>query len=269
MIISLLLNVKIIDMNIEINKHKNYEILNLIGYGLAKFDMNFVEKFGFKSKSEFYGFLVSKKIADTVGTIKNRQDLFDPFFENGRKGWWQKGNTYLHRKLLIDNLFGDLDNLRFSEIVKVYINKNFDGAFAFSSNTSPIVLSKFKKLQETGLDAELYFLKNYHLINLFSKGEIQDARLFGDGYDFQIETPHTFYLTEIKGVRNSSGSIRLTNNEYKKAQEYKKDYVIVVVSNLESFPKFTCIENPVENLILFQKEIISNQTYFHSKNLKW
>lgn len=24
------------------NKHENYEILNLIGYGLAKFDMEFV-----------------------------------------------------------------------------------------------------------------------------------------------------------------------------------------------------------------------------------
>ena len=27
-------------------KHENYEILNLIGYGLAKFDMNFVKQFG-------------------------------------------------------------------------------------------------------------------------------------------------------------------------------------------------------------------------------
>ena len=26
------------------NKHKNYEILNLIGYGLAKFNMEFVSQ---------------------------------------------------------------------------------------------------------------------------------------------------------------------------------------------------------------------------------
>jgi hypothetical protein len=79
-------------------KHKNYEILNLIGYGLAKFDLQFVKEFGFKTKSAFYEYIVSFGIADTVGTVKNRQDLFDPFFDNQRKGWWQKGNAYIPSK---------------------------------------------------------------------------------------------------------------------------------------------------------------------------
>nr|CBX30956.1 unknown protein [uncultured Desulfobacterium sp.] len=35
------------------NKHENYELLNLIGYGLAKFDMDFVNEFGFKTKTAF------------------------------------------------------------------------------------------------------------------------------------------------------------------------------------------------------------------------
>ena len=34
------------------NKHENYEILNLIGYGLAKFDMNLVRQFGYQTKTE-------------------------------------------------------------------------------------------------------------------------------------------------------------------------------------------------------------------------
>jgi len=29
------------------SKHENYEILNLIGYGLSKFDNAFIEEFGF------------------------------------------------------------------------------------------------------------------------------------------------------------------------------------------------------------------------------
>jgi len=33
------------------NKHENYEILNLIGYGLAKFDMDFVKQFGYCAES--------------------------------------------------------------------------------------------------------------------------------------------------------------------------------------------------------------------------
>ena len=71
--------------------HVNYELLNLIGYGLAKFEFAFIHEFGYKSKTAFYTYLVEIGIAETVGVVKNRQDLFDPFFENKRKGWWQKG----------------------------------------------------------------------------------------------------------------------------------------------------------------------------------
>ena len=57
------------------NKHENYEILNLLWYGLAKFDMDFVREFSFKTKQEFFLYLVNIGIAKTVGTIKNRQDI--------------------------------------------------------------------------------------------------------------------------------------------------------------------------------------------------
>jgi len=80
-------------------KHENYEVLNLIGYGLAKFDMSFVKFFGLKTKTAFYKYIVQQGIAETIGTVKNRQDLFDPFFDNIRRGWWQKGDAYIHRKI--------------------------------------------------------------------------------------------------------------------------------------------------------------------------
>ena len=67
--------------------HENYEILNLIGYGLAKFDLDFVRAFTFTTETAFYKSMISKSIANSIGTIKNRQDLFEPFFSNGRKGW--------------------------------------------------------------------------------------------------------------------------------------------------------------------------------------
>ena len=207
----------------NVKKHENYDMLNLIGYGLAKFDIEFVNQFGLESKSKFYEFLVLKKIANTIGTLKNRQDLFDPFFDNGRKGWWQKGNTYIHRKLLIDSLFGDLECFDYSQIVKNYINKNFDTFYDAIPETSPIIVSKFKQLQQTGIEAELFFLNNYNQIIEFKGGIIQDARLLGDGYDFQIELVSKYYLTEVKGVKKKSGAIRLTQNEYMKAKEYENN----------------------------------------------
>lgn len=142
-------------------RHKNYEILNLIGYGLAKFDLNFVQELGFKTKIAFYKSLVSKGVADTVGTIKNRQDLFDPFFDNKRKGWWQKGNTYLHRKLFTDSRFLAHNATQFANMVRLCIKDKLKITDEILPDVSPIVKSKLKYLQTTGQEAELYFMQNF------------------------------------------------------------------------------------------------------------
>ena len=239
------------------NKHKNYEILNLIGYGLSKFDNAFIFEFGFSTKTAFYNYCVSIKLADTGSVIKNRMDLFDPFFPNSRKGWWQKGNTYIHRKYFIDNLFGNESVSEYADIVKMYRLKSFD-IVSLPIKLKLIIESRFKKLQETGLEAELYFMNNYQNIEIFNSAVLDDARLYGDGYDFQMNINSNYYLAEIKGIRAEKGRFRLTENEYKKAQEYKDRYIITVVSNLNNIPNFIVIDNPIKNL-QFNKVIISSR----------
>ncbi|MDD3462529.1 MAG: DUF3883 domain-containing protein [Sulfurospirillaceae bacterium] len=239
-------------------KHKNYEILNLIGYGLSKFNNAFVEEFGFSTKTAFYEFCVQNKIADTIGTISNRQDLFDPFFpESGRKVWWQKGNAYIHRKILIDSLFGSENVKGFADIVKLYMKENYAVKDILIS-VKPIVKSRFKKLQETGLEAEIYFMNNFNSIELFNTGSLDDARLFGDGYDFQVNVNSSTYLAEVKGIREKKGKFRLTENEYKKALEYQNDYIVALVLNMNDLPNFLTIENPIKNL-KFEEKIINSK----------
>lgn len=104
--------------NIESNMHPNYDLVNLLGYGLAKFDRQFVREFGFKTKTEFYEYFIDLKIVSTVSVIKMRQDIFDPFFDNGRRGWWQKGDTYLHRKQEIDAVFGNMNVTQLATYIK-------------------------------------------------------------------------------------------------------------------------------------------------------
>ena len=250
------------------NKHENYELLNLIGYGLAKFGMDFVKEFGFKTKTAFYQHIVELKIAETTGTVKNRQDLFDPFFDSGRKGWWQKGNAYIHRKILIDSLFGNSDVMQFAGMVKAYIESKFE-VVEKTTAISPVMKSRFKQLQATGQEAELYFINNYQNIESFSNGVLDDARLYGDGYDFQIQVSKKYFLVEIKGVRALSGSVRLTENEFLKASEHKDEYSLVVVSNLADFPKMSVIFNPIANLKLTKKIATQNQTTYHSGFISW
>lgn len=250
-------------------KHENYEVLNLIGYGLAKFDMSFVKFFGFRTKTAFYEYIVQQGIAETIGTVKNRQDLFDPFFDNNRKGWWQKGEAYIHRKVFIDSLFGSLDASAYANIVKLYLQDKFDVIAKISKEISPVIKSKFKQLQVTGQEAELFFMNNYKKVDCFENGVLEDARIFGDGYDFQIEVQHHFFLAEIKGLRTDYGSIRMTQNEFNKAKEYNNEYALVVVSNLGDIPKMNAIFNPITNLKFTQKIVNSKQYNYHSESILW
>ena len=241
-------------------KHENYEILNLLGYGLAKFDNEFIKQFGFKTKSAFFDYFVELKIVETGSVVKNRMDLFDPFFpNNGRKGWWQKSDAYIHRKYLIDSLFGNENVLGYSNIVKLYLKENYEIKELFVE-VKPIVKSRFKKLQETGLEAELYFMNNFNEISAFNKGVLEDARLYGDGYDFQINVNENSFLAEVKGIRAKKGRFRLTENEYQKANEYKNDYVVTLVLNLDDLPTFLTIENPLKNLKFEERIIKSKET---------
>lgn len=236
-------------------KHPHYELLNLIGYGLAKFDQNFVKEFHCSTKSEFYRFVVAAGIAETTGVVKNRMDLFDPYFDNGRKGWWQKAEVYRFRKDLIDNMFGTEDVHSYADIVKMLLSS--EGKVTGEMvQEKPIVRTKFKRLQETGLEAENYFILNFDKKDIFRGGQLTDARLYGDGYDFQIEVGEQFYLAEVKGIRKSKGRVRLTAKEFEKASEFKKDFVLSLVTNLDDVPKLVLIDNPLQHFE-FEKKVLT------------
>ena len=100
-------------------------------------------------------------------------------------------------------------------------------------------------------------MKNFNSIDKFRNGIIEDARLFGDGYDFQITVNESLYLAEVKGIRASKGRFRMTENEYNKALEYKNDYLITLVLNMNELPVFLTIENPAYNLKFKKEERIS------------
>ncbi|MDY5123009.1 MAG: DUF3883 domain-containing protein [Treponema sp.] len=247
---------------------KYSDLMNLIGYGLAKFDMDFVKEFGFKTRSAFYQYCVDLGFAKTIKSVTNRQDSFDPYFDNGRKGWYQR-NQREHIKLFIDSLFGNEDAAGYVGIVKLYIQDTGKKIEIPQLAVPPAIKSRFKQLQETGKEAEFYFMTNYKNIPTFENALLEDARLWGDGYDFQIKLNSKYFLAEVKGVRKQSGAIRLTQSEFEKALEFKQDYFLVVVSNLISSPKFSCISNPLQNLDFTSKEIKSVQLNYHTSALNW
>lgn len=242
--------------------------MNLIGYGLAKFDIDFAKQFGFSTKSAFARYLVSIGLANTEKAVSNRQDSFDPYFDNGRKGWHQR-NQREHIKLFIDSLFGTEDVIHYANLVKLYIQDLKSDIILTDEKLSPTNKTKFKQLQETGKEAEFYFMNNYQSIPAFNHGILEDARLLGDGYDFQIQQDDEYFLAEVKGIRDKKGSIRLTKNEFNQAKEYRQNYFLVIVSNLNQTPKLSYFENPLEKIQLTYKEQITTQIHYHSGHILW
>lgn len=252
------------------NRHENYEILNLIGYGLARYSMDFVNQFGFTTKSAFYKYLIGLGVGEKESTFKMRQDLLDPFFENGRVGFASRGNTYKHRKDFIELLFGkDIDVKAFADIVKLYLGDKFHVTDFKTTKISPIIKSSFKQLQQTGQKAELYFKDNFWQIENFKDGLLKDARQLGDGYDFEIQIETNYFLAEVKGIRSSYGAFRMTEREFVSATEYKDNYGLIIVSNLETAPKMKAIFNPVKNITLEKHERTLKQISYHSKSMNW
>lgn len=239
-------------MNRGETRHENYELLNLLGYGLAKFDNDFIKKFGFSTKNAFFNWFVELGLVKTASVVKNRMDLFDPYFNNDRRGWWQKSDVYIHRKILIDSLFGNENVDDYANIVKMLLKDQYN-VENISGAIKPIIKTKFKSLQETGLEAEMFFLNNFGSIDIFKNGSIEDARLYGDGYDFQIDVDGRVYLAEIKGIRQSHGKFRMTEKEFRKAEEYADNYIITIVMNLEKAPVFKLFNNPTETLDFREK----------------
>ncbi|NON76758.1 hypothetical protein G9Q16_28950, partial [Klebsiella pneumoniae] len=95
-----------------------------------------------------------------TGVVKNRMDLFDPYFDNNRKGWWQKAEVYRFRKDLIDMMFGNEDVHSYAEIVKMLLASEGKKT-GITIVEKPIVRTKFKRLQETGMESENYFILHF------------------------------------------------------------------------------------------------------------
>ncbi|MBC7366000.1 MAG: DUF3883 domain-containing protein [Undibacterium sp.] len=228
-----------------------------------------VAALGFKTKSLLFNRLIERGVAGTRETLKNRQDLFNPLVRNTKVGWWQNGDRYLHRKILLDSLFGDLDATRYAAILENYLQTYFPIAGESPKQISPILKSKFRQLQETGNEAELFFMNNFRTIAPFASGLLQDARLFGDGYDFQIAVETDYFLAEVKGVRAQSGGIRLTSNEFAKADEFRDKFCLAVISGLEAVPRINVFFDPLSTLKFSKQSLTSEQVFYSVPSRRW
>ena len=154
-------------------------------------------------------------------------------------------------------MFGNEDVHSYAEIVKMLLASEGKRT-GITTIKKPIIRTKFKRLQENWNGSRKLFILNFDKEEKFQGGLLTDARLYGDGYDFQVDVQERSYLAEVKGIRKPKGRIRLTANEFEKAKEFQSDFILSLVTNLDDIPKLVLIDNPLKHFE-FKKNIIKSE----------
>ena len=142
-------------------KHNEHsDALELIAYGLAKFAGKEPRKNVFankiaKNRNAFFQMLVDKGIATSKSAVSTRQDNFDPFFDNSKKGFLRDDivKRYSVIKARIDAVVGTLKVDEYVDFVNALI-ANECGEKVSKQYISLIEISKKAVFEEIVLPVE-------------------------------------------------------------------------------------------------------------------
>jgi len=108
----------------SVSRDKTSDALS-VAYYLSRFDRDAVKELGYKGfNAAFEG--VGKILGQKWTTIKNMRDEFDPYFDNGRKGWYQRELTGSRKEIYdkyADYTFDSMSKV-IREILTRYTNQD-------------------------------------------------------------------------------------------------------------------------------------------------
>jgi hypothetical protein len=229
------------------------EKLILAGLYLSKFDAAGLMKLGFDSFQEAFnviGFALGSKPA----SIKNYRDEFDPLFPNQRMGWHKrKTRDYC---LAVFEQYKGLDFEAFTGLVRSF--------FGYDENLESVVSpeqqadggSSFAQRLITGMAAEHYFESKHAELPEFRGYFLENTTRFGCGYDFRLRTktdPEDFLAVEVKGLKETRGSLSMTPKEYDVAAALRDRFFLFVVRNFREVPFHDVYKNPLAGPLKFQR----------------
>lgn len=103
----------------EFSKRDRLEDSLIISYYLSRVNMDGVKALGYKNFTVAFEGL-AKILDQKPSTIKNMRDEFDPYFDNGRVGWYQRGMS-VSRKKIYDQM-----ELYSNEELTIIVNRILD-----------------------------------------------------------------------------------------------------------------------------------------------
>ncbi len=242
----------------------------LAGLFLSKFNEAGYEALGYKSFAEAY-----RGLAAVVGgpwrSVKQYRDEFDPVFDNGRKGWWNR-KMHPSRKLFRDE-YGGMGLDEFAQLVQTQFASDEDidleiNHVAYKAGVKMDGEGSFAARMMTGKGAENYFEEHYAEYPRCSTCDVKRTTDMGCGFDFKLTPPRENFLgVEVKGLKKRKGQIQLTEKEFKMAGKLMKRFYLYVVTNFAAEPVPRVIEDPLNSGITFECKTSSVEQKVWTANL--
>jgi hypothetical protein len=234
------------------------EKLILTGLYLSKYDSLGLKRLGFDNFTEAFN-VVGYAMGSRPASIKNYRDEFDPLFPNRRRGWHKR----LTRKycLKVFEEYKDLDIDVFTGLIKSFFGYDESAWSEIQPKKRRDTESQFAQRLITGLAAEQYFESVLAKLPEFKGCISQNTTRLGCGYDFRLETDSgkDFLAIEVKGLKDSSGTLSLTPKEHEVARSLSDRYFLFVVKNFRELPFHEIFQNPLNRLQFNKKERVTVQ----------
>ncbi len=229
---------------------KNKQAL-IVAYYLSKYNIKGYRDLGYKNFSE-----AARDISTSLGikfsTFQNMRDEFDPYHENNRVGWHQKGLTISRRNVMESFRYINEQSLREIALEIIIGKKLRDSTWINSS----LLLNKINDIGDTpkedfprgvtGDKAEKYFIEYFNKYQKPFKGILTDKRSAGCGYDFEIASNNKKYFIEVKGISSEWGGILFTNKEWYMARLKKKAYTLAIILDLKNEGEIYFFSDPAK-----------------------
>jgi hypothetical protein len=222
----------------------------LIGLFLSRFDEMALTEFDFDSFLQAFntlGFSIGVKPA----SIKNYRDEFDPYFPNNRKGWHKRPLREYCK--VFYNEYSKMNFPEFSALIKSVIVQNYEIEKVMEQIEKKDLTESIAKRLITGKAAEEYFKTVYATIVEFTDYSLFDATNLACGFDYKLLCDPQFFCVEVKGLNLNTGSILLTEKEYRIANELKEKYCLFIVKNFAETPNHQYIFNPLHSGLVFKR----------------
>ena len=241
-------------MILDPQKIATREKLILTGLYLSKYDAAGLKKLGFESFVEAFN-VIGYALGQKPASIKNYRDEFDPLFPNKRRGWHKRPTRDYCLKVFTN--YKGLDLETFTDLIKSFTGYDENAWSELQPKREKLDGgSNFAKRLITGLAAERYFESSFALLAEFKDCSFENTTRLGCGYDFRLlrQSGGDFMAVEVKGLKETYGSLSLTPKEHKVASALASRFFLFVVKNFRESPYHEIYPNPLAGTLRFSKK---------------